>query len=107
MAPVVVALRARADSVLAAELARLDGRLDLDPADRAEVEQSLRRAVATLLHTPTVRVKELAAESAAGSYAEALHVLFDLDPGVVGRITQADLDPADPAGRPRPTGEQP
>jgi glutamyl-tRNA reductase len=90
VAPVVVALRARADSVLAAELARLDGRLDLDPAARAEVEQSLRRAVATLLHTPTVRVKELAAESAAGSYAEALHVLFDLDPAVVGRITQAD-----------------
>jgi glutamyl-tRNA reductase len=93
-APVVVALRSRADDVLAAELARLDARIDLDPAARAEVEQTLRRAVATLLHAPTVRVKELAAEPAAGSYAEALHVLFDLDPGVVGRISQADVDAA-------------
>jgi glutamyl-tRNA reductase len=102
VAPVVVALRARADSVLAAELARLDARVELEPGARAEVEQALRRAVATLLHTPTVRVKELAAESAAGSYAEALHVLFDLDPAVLGRISRADLDPgaADPAAGP-------
>jgi glutamyl-tRNA reductase len=80
VAPTVVALRSRADEVVAAELARLSGRLpDLDEGVRAEVEQSVRRVVQTLLHTPTVRVKELADAPAGLSYAEALRELFGLD----------------------------
>jgi glutamyl-tRNA reductase len=80
VAPTVVALRSRADEVVDAELARLAGRLpDLDAAVRAEVEQSVRRVVQTLLHTPTVRVKELADAPGALSYAEALRELFGLD----------------------------
>jgi glutamyl-tRNA reductase len=80
VAPTVVALRSRADEVVDAELSRLSGRLpELDPAVRAEVEQSVRRVVQTLLHTPTVRVKELADAPGALSYAEALRELFGLD----------------------------
>jgi glutamyl-tRNA reductase len=80
VAPTVVALRSRADEVVAAELARLASRLpDLADGVRAEVEQSVRRVVQTLLHAPTVRVKELADAPAGLSYAEALRELFGLD----------------------------
>jgi glutamyl-tRNA reductase len=80
VAPTVVALRSKADEVVEAELARLSSRLPaLDEAVRGEVEQSVRRVVQTLLHTPTVRVKELADAPAALSYAEALRELFGLD----------------------------
>jgi glutamyl-tRNA reductase len=61
VAPTVTALRARATQVVDAELLRLDARLPaLDDATRAEVADSVRRAVEKVLHAPTVRVKELA-----------------------------------------------
>ena len=64
--PTVVALRAMAADVVAAELARLDGRLpDLDDKQRAEITQTVRRVVDKLLHAPTVRVKQLAGSPAA------------------------------------------
>jgi glutamyl-tRNA reductase len=80
VAPTVVALRSRADEVVAAELQRLAARVpDLAPEARAEVEQSVRRVVQTLLHMPTVRVKELTDAPDGLSYAEALRELFGLD----------------------------
>jgi len=80
VAPTVVALRSRADEVVEAELARLAGRLpELDESVRAEVEQSVRRVVQTLLHAPTVRVKELTDAPPGLSYADALRELFGLD----------------------------
>ena len=80
VAPTVAALRHRASQVAEAELARLDARLpDLDERTRAELAATVRRVVGTLLHTPTVRVKELAEAPAAASYAEALRELFGLD----------------------------
>ncbi len=42
-------------------------------------EQAVRRVVDKLLHTPTVRVKELADSTSGVSYAEALQELFGLD----------------------------
>ena len=92
VAPTVVALRTMADEVVAHELARLDARRpDLDPQARAEVERTVRRVVATLLHAPTVRVKELAEEPAGLAYAEALHALFDLDPARYREVVVADV----------------
>ena len=92
VAPTVVALRAMADDVVQAELARLAGRLpDLDPRARAEIEQTVRRVVDKLLHAPTVRVKELAEEPGGQSYADALRELFDLDPAAVEAVTRADV----------------
>ena len=80
VAPTVVALRSRADEVVNAELSRLSSRLpELSDRDRTEVETTVRRVVQTLLHTPTVRVKELAEAPAGLSYAEALRELFGLD----------------------------
>ena len=87
VAPTVTALRARANQVIDAELARLDGRLPgLDSTLRAEVGSAVRRAVEKVLHAPTVRVKELATTPEGDSYAKALRELFDLDPAAAESV---------------------
>jgi glutamyl-tRNA reductase len=89
--PTVVALRTMATGVVEAEVERLLMRLpDLDPQIRAEVELSIRRVADKLLHQPTVRVKELANESGAISYAAALAELFALDSEAVAAVTRAE-----------------
>jgi glutamyl-tRNA reductase len=81
VAPTITALRSMADGVVAAELTRLYSRLPgLDQRVTREVEQTVHRIVGKLLHTPTVRVKALAAEPEGANYAQALRDLFDLDP---------------------------
>ena len=90
IAPTVVALRSRADAVVEAELGRLAGRLpDLDPAEAAEVQATVRRVVDKLLHTPTVRVKELDEAPEGLSYADALRELFGLDRAAPAAVTSA------------------
>ena len=87
--PTVIALRHMATEVVDAELERLLARLpDLDPSTRAEVEHAVRRVADKLLHQPTVRVKELANETGAVSYAAALAELFSLHPEVVDAVTR-------------------
>ena len=89
--PTVVALRTMATGVVEDEVERLLMRLpDLDPQVRAEVELSIRRVADKLLHQPTVRVKELANESGAISYAAALAELFALDSDAVAAVTRAE-----------------
>ncbi|NIH85878.1 glutamyl-tRNA reductase [Amycolatopsis granulosa] len=79
--PTVTALRKRAAEVVDAEMLRLDHRLPgLDTAVRDEVNRTVRRVVDKLLHAPTVRVKQLAAETQGTDYANALRELFELDP---------------------------
>ena len=96
VAPTVVALRAKAATVVDAELARLEGRLrTADHGMLNEVERAMRRVVDKLLHAPTVRVKELAGSPGGDSYENALRVLFDLDPAVVNAVTVADAAPGD------------
>jgi glutamyl-tRNA reductase len=97
VAPTVVALRAKAATVVDAELARLAGRLSADGLSaRAldEIAQTMRRVVDKLLHAPTVRVKELAGSPGGEEYAAALRVLFDLDPRAVEAVTRAAADQA-------------
>lgn len=78
--PTVAALRSRAAEVVSSEMARLDARLgDLDDTSRAEIHRTVHRVVEKLLHTPTVRIKELAGRDGGGDYAHALRELFDLD----------------------------
>ncbi len=87
VAPTVTALRARARQVVEAELTRLDGRVpDLDPGERREVADAVRRAVEKVLHAPTVRVKELATTPGGDQYAAALRELFDLDPATAESV---------------------
>jgi glutamyl-tRNA reductase len=74
-----------------AELGRFDARVaDLDPKTRAEVANTVRRVVDKLLHEPTVRVKQLAADPGGNSYATALRELFNLDPAAAAAVSRAE-----------------
>ncbi|WDZ85481.1 glutamyl-tRNA reductase [Micromonospora cathayae] len=79
VAPTVAALRGRADDVVSAELGRLaQRRPDLTDEQRAEVARTVHRVVQRLLHQPTVKVRQLAAEPGGDQYAALLRELFDL-----------------------------
>ena len=93
--PTVVALRAKAATVVEAELGRLAGRLSEEGVSGhalEEIAQTVRRVVDKLLHAPTVRVKELASSPDGEEYAAALRVLFDLDPRTVDAVTRAEVE---------------
>jgi glutamyl-tRNA reductase len=80
VAPTVAALRGRADDVVGAELRRLaQRRPELTDDQRAEVAHTVHRVVQRLLHSPTVRVRKLAAEPGGDQYAALLRELFDLE----------------------------
>jgi glutamyl-tRNA reductase len=94
VAPTVAALRARAEDVVAAELGRLRARRpELTDEERADVALTVHRIVQRLLHQPTVRVRELAAEPGGDHYAQVLRELFGLD--VVPAVGTAAEVPAD------------
>ncbi len=79
VAPLIAALRARADRVSTAELDRHASRLtDLSEAQRAAVEALVHGVVNKLLHEPTVRLKDAAGHARGDRLAEALRDLFDL-----------------------------
>jgi len=78
-APLVTALRDRAESIRRNELQRVDTRLaDLDERQRAAVEAVTKGIVAKLLHDPTVRLKDASGTAKGDRLAEALRDLFDL-----------------------------
>ncbi|MQA13676.1 MAG: glutamyl-tRNA reductase [Pseudonocardiaceae bacterium] len=100
--PTVAALRKRAAEVVDAELLRLDGKLpSLDAAVREELDRTVRRVVDKLLHTPTVRVKQLAGSGGGQAYADALRELFALDSHAAAAVT-ATTHAADPGGEADP-----
>jgi glutamyl-tRNA reductase len=75
--PAITSLRAHAERIRVAELER--ARLgDLSPAERERLDALTQRIVNKLLHRPTVRLKQLAAEDESGPYAEAVTELFGL-----------------------------
>jgi glutamyl-tRNA reductase len=91
IAPTVAALRTRAEDVVTAELRKLYARRgEFTEEQRADVSRTLHRVVQQLLHSPTVRVRQLAAEPGGDQYAALLRQLFDLD---VPHATQADAVP--------------
>ncbi|MHA6805985.1 glutamyl-tRNA reductase [Salinifilum ghardaiensis] len=94
--PTVTALRKRAAEVVDSELVRLDSRLpELDEDVRGEISRTVRRVVDKLLHTPTVRVKQLASSPGGSGYADALRELFELDSQTTAAIasTKAAASP--------------
>jgi glutamyl-tRNA reductase len=76
--PAIASLRAWAEEVRAAELARVRGRLGLSESQEQAVESITAQIVNKLLHPPTVRLKEAAAGADGGGYAQAVRHLFDL-----------------------------
>ena len=92
VAPTVVALRSMASDVVAAELTRLDSRVPgLTGDQRGEIHRTVRRVDDKLLHQPTVRVQEFAADPEAVDYAAALRELFALDPQSVAAVMSPEV----------------
>ena len=106
LAPTLAALRSSAARVVDGEMARLDQRLPHLPEDeRAEVRRTVERVVDKLLHTPSVRARQLLSleQGAVGDYGHALRELFDLDPHDVAVVSSPppthDSRPAGPGGQ--------
>lgn len=78
--PTIRALRRSAEDVRQAELGRLAAKLStLDDRQRDVVDALTRGIVNTLLHQPTIRLKDLAGQGGGDVHADALRDLFDLD----------------------------
>ena len=78
-APLVTALRTRAEELRAAELDRFSKRLrDLDPEQVELIESLTRGIVAKLLHEPSVRLRNQAGTPQGERNAAAVADLFDL-----------------------------
>lgn len=88
--PALTALHKRAAQVVDTELVRLTNRLPgLHTTVHDELACTLRRVVNKLLHSPTVRIKQLAETSNGQTYANALRELFALDSQAPTRHTVA------------------
>ena len=74
--PAISALRARAEEIRATELAKLPA---LPDGERERLDQVTAQIVAKLLHEPTVRMKEAAADGGGEAYAAAIRRLFGLE----------------------------
>ena len=79
LAPLIVALRDKAEAARAAELERFAARLaGMSEAEREAVEALTRGIVQKLLHDPTVSLKDAAGSPRGDRLAEALRALFGL-----------------------------
>jgi glutamyl-tRNA reductase len=77
--PAIRQLRAFAEQIRREELARMDGRWEsLSEADRERLDQLTQSMLNKLLHRPTVRLKQLAAENADAPHVETMTELFGL-----------------------------
>ncbi len=84
--PAIASLRAQAEGIRTAELARMAGRWEgMTPADRERLDTLTSSMLNKLLHRPTVRLKELAATGEEGPYADAMLELFGLEPTAPAR----------------------
>ncbi|WBT09100.1 glutamyl-tRNA reductase [Corynebacterium sp. SCR221107] len=93
VAPAVSALRRHAAELVESELDRLKSKVPgISEEDFGEVQRTVRRVVDKLLHQPTVRVKELAANSGTVSYDSALQELFGLSEALPERSVKVDVD---------------
>ena len=74
--PAITSLRAHAEEIRAAELAKLPS---LPAETRAAIDALTAQMFNKLLHLPTVRMKQAAAAGGGARYAEAVAHLFGLD----------------------------
>ncbi len=80
MAPMIVALRERAEELRQAELDRFGGRLSgLDAAQVEAVEGLTRGIISKLLHDPSVVLKDAAGSPRGDRLVASLRELFGLD----------------------------
>ena len=77
--PAVSALRKRAANLVQCEVARMGQKHpELDERQMGDINRALKRVADKLLHEPTVRAKQLAANSGTVSHETALQELFGL-----------------------------
>jgi glutamyl-tRNA reductase len=80
VAPMIVALRTRADEVRAAEVERLRSRAGgLDDRQAELIDSVTRGLVAKLLHQPTVVLKDAAGTARGDRLVAALRELFEIE----------------------------
>ncbi|HEX7083020.1 MAG TPA: glutamyl-tRNA reductase [Gaiellaceae bacterium] len=75
--PAIASLRARAEEIRSAELAKLRGRLSED--ERRTVESVTAQMLNKLLHLPTVRMKRAAVTADGAAYVDVVRDLFGLE----------------------------
>ena len=75
--PAIASLRARAEEIRNAELAKLKGRVSDD--ERRTIESVTSQILNKLLHLPTIRMKEAAVSADGAAYADAVRHLFGLE----------------------------
>lgn len=75
--PAIASLRARAEEIRSAELAKVNGRVSDD--ERRTLESVTTQILNKLLHLPTVRMKEAAVSADGAAYADAVRHLFGLE----------------------------
>jgi glutamyl-tRNA reductase len=75
--PAITSLRARAEEIRNAELAKLKGRVSDD--ERRTIESVTSQILNKLLHLPTIRMKEAAVSADGAAYADAVRHLFGLE----------------------------
>lgn len=99
----IVALRKHTMSVLDAELEKVRTHHGCTGAEE-QIELAMRRMVRSLLHTPTVRARQLAAEGRADEYITGLEALYGLEVGSPRTAGDAQEPPAErsPSDTPRP-----
>jgi glutamyl-tRNA reductase len=75
--PAIASLRARAEEIRSAELAKVERRMSDD--ERRTLESVTSQILNKLLHLPTIRMKEAAVNADGAAYADAVRHLFGLD----------------------------
>jgi glutamyl-tRNA reductase len=85
--PAIVALRSHIFELLDREIARARARGDKSP----ETEAALRHLAGVLLHTPSVRARELALEGRAADFIEGLNALYGVSATVAEVTPNEDL----------------
>jgi len=93
--PAVVALRQHISAAVEKEVARLRAKYPADVA--SDVELALHRVTQSLLHTPTLRAKELARTGDSADYVQALHTLFGIDISQAAPAVDGTLNARHPA----------
>ncbi|HEX9225459.1 MAG TPA: glutamyl-tRNA reductase [Arthrobacter sp.] len=101
----VVALREHLHQVLRSEMERV-GKQHGRGASADEVNLALRHLIRRLLHTPTVRARELAALGRQDDYTAALEALFGISIQSGSRSTVVGGHPAGPAPVPAEKAEE-
>jgi glutamyl-tRNA reductase len=75
--PAIASLRARAEEIRSAELAKVERRMSDD--ERRTLESVTSQILNKLLHLPTIRMKEAAVSADGAAYADAVRHLFGLE----------------------------